>query len=138
MKNIIVSLMLLLSLSTAHAESRKMAWVRRIAGISACGLSMWDMAQSAKYTGHGGITEANGLLAGPGGRANIGTMAGIKIGVCAAPLVLGELGTKYHSKALTSLGLIGGIGSAAVSGAIVMHNKSVLKVSVLKVKGEFK
>lgn len=125
MKRLIVSLMLISSL--VHAESRKMAWIRRAAGVTACGLSMFDMAQSAKYTGHGGIVEGNGLLAGPGGRANLGAMTGVKIGVCATPLILGELGAKYHSKALTELGLIGGIGSAVVSGVVVMHNQGVIK-----------
>lgn len=109
-----------------YTEGHPHAMIRRLVGVAACGLSMWDMAQSAKYTGRGGIVEANGLLAGTNGRANIGTMAGVKIGMCAAPIILGELGAHWHSSALTNLGLVGSAGSAAVSGAVVLHNQSVI------------
>lgn len=109
-----------------RAEGRKHTIIRRLTGVAACGLSMWDMAQSARHTGIGGITEANGILAGRGGRADIGRMAGIKIGVCVAPLVIGEIGARWHSSALTNLGLAGGLGSSVVSGMVVLHNQQVL------------
>lgn len=109
-----------------YTEGRKHAMVRRVVSVAACGLSMWDFAQTANHVGHGGIVEGNPLLANANGTANLGMMAGAKIGMCAAPFVLGELGAHWHSSALTNAGLIGSIGDAAVSSAVVTHNESVL------------
>jgi hypothetical protein len=111
-------------------ESSRHKLIRRVVGAAACGLSMWDLAQTSKHVGRNGITEGNGLLSNANGTANLGAMSGLKIGFCAGPLVIGELGSHFHSSAMTNVGLFGSGASAAVGAFTVAHNQSVLNQQV--------
>ncbi|MGH9593999.1 MAG: hypothetical protein ACRD5L_12975 [Bryobacteraceae bacterium] len=108
-----------------QGESAKHKLIRRLVGAAACGLSAMDGVQSAQHIGTAGIVEGNPALSNQG-QLRTGRMIGLKIGMCAAPLAIGEFGAARRNKALEELGLWTGIGSAGVSAAVIAHNHSVL------------
>jgi hypothetical protein len=113
-----------------YEESGRHRAIRWAIGAAACGLSAYDATMTVRYTGHGGIVESNGLYAGgANGAARVGPMIGLKLGMCATPLVIGELGRHFHSQMGTDMGLIGSAGVAGANTLVIKHNLGVLKGS---------
>lgn len=114
----VTALLLVFSLGLS-AESPVHKWTRRVLAAAACAASSVDGYQTAVHVGKG-VTEGNPLLARRGG-ANVKRMIGLKVGICAAPAIVGEF-TRGKS-----VGTALSLGGAAAFSLIDVRNGAVLR-----------
>lgn len=121
MRKFAVTLVLLMT--TVHAESRWHKWTRRTVAAAACAASAVDGYTSATRIDGTSFVETNPMLRNGNGSVNVGRMVSLKIGICAAPFVVGELG----NESMKSSALVGASGSLGVFTWINAHNRIVFQ-----------
>jgi len=117
-----VVLLAIMILAAAHAESPWHKWARRAVTAAACAASAVDGYQSATRIDGSQFVEANPMMRNSNGSVNIGRMVSLKLGMCAAPAIMGEFS---HSDSMKSSAFIGGAGSFGAFSWIDLHNRAV-------------
>jgi hypothetical protein len=117
------AVMVVLLITTLHAESRWHKWARRTIAAAACAASAVDGYTSANRIDGYTLVEANPMLRNGNGSVNVGRMVSLKIGMCAAPFLVGELG----NESMKSSALVGASGSLGVFTWINAHNRVVFQ-----------
>ena len=118
--------MILLLAGMGQAESRFGKWTRRALTAAACAASAVDGYNSAMKVDGARFTESNPLLRNANGSVNIGRMVGLKVGMCAAPIILGEFG---RGETMKRSATFDAGGSLAIFTWIDIHNHAVFNAA---------
>ena len=119
-----VALLAIMILAAAHAESPWHKWGRRAVTMAACAASAVDGYQSATRIDGSQFVEANPMLRNANGSVNIGRMVTLKLGMCAAPVIMGEFSRNDWMKRDAFIGAAGSLGAFSW---IDLHNRAVFK-----------
>ena len=117
-----IALLAIMILDAAHAESPWHKWARRAVTAAACAASAVDGYQSATRIDGSQFVEANPMLRSSNGSVNIGRMVSLKLGMCAAPVIMGEF---THNDWMKRDAFVGAAASVGAFSWIDLHNRAV-------------
>lgn len=104
--------------SPARAESLWQKAARRTVAVAACAVSAYDGYQTATRIDGQHIREGNPLFANPNGTPRLRPMVSLKVGMCAAPILIGE----WKHWTWEAIGL-SGINLGISTGTVIHNNR---------------